>query len=88
MRAIEHGRHATKTYVALPYCADDGCVPLIEIVDLTNSRELKVIRLVEQGQFYFTCRWVSDVPHVGVEADDGIAPVVPKRTHQFPVGDQ
>ncbi len=80
--------NATKTYVALPYCADDGCVPLIEILDLTNSRKLRPISLSEQRQFYFSCQWASDVLRVVVETGEGVERVSPKRTYQFRVAGQ
>jgi hypothetical protein len=76
--------NATTTYVALPYCANDGCVPLIDILDLTTSRKLEPVRLAEHGQFYFTCRWAGDVLQVVVEAGAGVAPA--RRTYQFPIG--
>ena len=56
-----------KRYIALPYCADDGCLPVINIFDIKTWRLLSPIKLVSDGQFYITCRWSKGNLNVSVD---------------------
>ena len=45
-------------YVALPYCADDGCEKTIEIINLTNSKKPFTIKLpIKQQMHIEKCEW-------------------------------
>jgi len=50
-----------KSLVAFPYCADDGCVNKIDVIDLISIKKLKSITLNYIGQFYIDCFWEGNV---------------------------
>jgi hypothetical protein len=81
-----HGQpvfNQTKTLVAMPSCADDGCSPEIEVIDLVAASKLKLVRLSEGGQLYFACAWRGDVLVVTVELTRGDAGKGKQTTHEF-----
>jgi hypothetical protein len=48
------------SFVALPYCADDGCEIEIRIIDLVNLSEKRPIKLPPSDQIYIDeCKWES-----------------------------
>ena len=47
-----------KNYIALPYCADDGCEKTIEIINLTNGKKRLTIEFPIKQQMYIeNCEW-------------------------------
>ena len=53
--------------IALPYCADDGCMPKVNIIDLTERKILPPIELNYEGQFYIECKWEGTILVIQVE---------------------
>ena len=75
--------NSDNTLVALPYCADDGCLAEIEIVDLVARRKLRSVNVPEEGQFYITCTWRGNVLRTAVEVASTAGNNSRKTTHEF-----
>ena len=56
-----------KTYIALPYCADDGCSQTINLFDINKKRLLHPIQLKYEGQFYVDCKWNQNSLYIDVD---------------------
>lgn len=54
-------------FIALPYCADDGCLSTVNIVELSDFKILPPIELGYTGQFYITCKWDDTILEIQVE---------------------
>ena len=74
--------NAKKTLLALPDCADDGCQPEVQVVDLVAGKVLPVVKVPETGQVYLTCKWRDSVLRVVVETTGSGAR---KSTHEYPL---
>ncbi len=57
--------------IALPYCADDGCISKVNILDLSKMVILAPIELNYKGQFYIECKWDGTILIIKVEPTAG-----------------
>jgi len=56
-----------KTFIALPYCADDGCSKTINVFDINEKHLLSPIQLEYEGQFYVECKWNQNTLYIDVD---------------------
>jgi hypothetical protein len=77
----------TKTLVAFPNCADDGCQREVGVVDVRGQRLRPSVAVPEEGQVYLSCSWATDVLRVTVNtlASDGREQ---QSTHTFDLSEQ
>ena len=57
----------TKTFIAFPYCADDGCNAEVAILDLMNHKKVSPIKLPYKGQFDIKVNWHENLLDLEVE---------------------
>ncbi len=76
------------SYLALPYCADDGCLSTVNIVELSNLNILPAINLEYKGQFYIKCKWVGSILELSVEHEPWNKKRKSVSIHKFNISQQ
>jgi len=57
----------TNRFIALPYCADDGCQNTVNVFDLKKLIFLSPIYIQHEGQMYLKCKWDGSILSIKVE---------------------
>ena len=58
---------AKSRFLALPYCAHDGCLNKVNIFDLKKMKLLSPIHIEFEGQMYLKCKWNDSILSIKVE---------------------
>jgi len=80
--------NSDKTLVAFPYCADDGCLSEVAIVDVMTRKKLPSVKVPAAGQIYVACTWQRNVLRVAVEFEFAGPNTSRKATHVFTISVQ